>query len=68
MGSTLTPVTTKMNLRCWFAAQMIQMTKMNHLTPHNALEKKLTLMMRMIHPYLWWLLDYSLFLELEELY
>jgi hypothetical protein len=67
MGSTLTPVMTKMNLRPWYAVQMIQMTKMNHLTPRDALEKKPTLMMRMIHPYLW-LLDYPLFWKLEELY
>jgi hypothetical protein len=67
MGSTLTPVTMKMNLHRWYAAQMIQMTKTNHITLHDALEKKPTLMMRMIHPYLW-LLDHPLFWKLEKLY
>jgi hypothetical protein len=56
-----------MNLRHWYAAQMIQMTKMNHLTPHDVLDKKPTLMMKMIHPYLW-LLVYHLSWKLEELY
>jgi hypothetical protein len=67
MGSMLTPAMTKMNLHHWYAAQMIQTTKMNHLTPHAALAKKPTLMMKTIHPYLW-LLDYLLSWKLEELY
>jgi hypothetical protein len=67
MGSMLTPAMTKMKLHHWYAAQMIQMTKMNHLTLHDALEKKPTLMMKMIHPFLW-LIDYLLFWKLEELY
>jgi hypothetical protein len=67
MGSKLTPVMTKMNLRRWYAAQMIQMMKMNHLTPHDILEKKPTQMTRTMHPYLW-LLDYLLSWKLEELY